>query len=499
MDIIAAFNKALKHQEAGELELAVEGYREVIKVRPDIAVTYSNIGIALSALGRTDEAISYLENAMRIDSTFISAYINIIPILRNVGRLEEAEVMCWRLMEISPNDGAAHSMLIQILVEREKFEAAIHIARSAPPVCKDTLNYWLSYGSALSGIGLRGAEETVEAFRKAISLNPTRDLSHFGLAEALLRQGDFEEGWVEYEWVLPCHDYPKPIWRGEDLRGKTILIYKDLGFAGGFGDVFHLVRYIPMVEALGARVILMVPITVMRLLATTFPTVTVVGRIGTPLDFDFHTTLMRLPRILGTTLETIPTAVPYLQPASADVERWRERLAGLSGLKVGLVWAGQRRLNEHGSERDDYRHTTLSKLERLLTIEGVSFVSLQTGPQAREIHSLPDPAQIYNPMNEVNDFADTAAVVANLDLVISVDTSVVHLSGALNKPVWILMAYNACGWRWMMEREDTPWYPTGRIFRQKAAGAWSEVATRVERELRKVARGEIPLAGTKPR
>ena len=493
MDLITTFNKALQHHTSGELDIAIGLYREIIAVYPLLAIAHSNLGVALNAQGQTAEAITFLETSVRVDPNFTSAYINIIPILRNIGRLEEAEALGWRFLEVAPNDPGAYFTLIQILVEREKFEAAIHLSRNAPAACKESMGHWLSYGSALSSIGQRGAAEAVAAFRKALTFDPNRDINHFALAEALLRQGDFKEGWPEYEWVLPYHGFSQPPWKGEDLRGKTILVYKDLGFAGGFGDVFHLVRYLPMVEARGARVILQVPAPAARLLAASFPSVTVTDGRGPLPAFDYHTTLMRLPGLFGTTLETIPATVPYVQAVPAEIERWRERLAGLKGLKVGLVWAGQRRLNEYGFERDDYRHTTLARLERLLKIEGASFVSLQTGPQALEIRALANPAAILDPMGEVTDFADTAALISALDLIISVDTSVAHLSGALGKPVWIMMAYNACGWRWMMDREDSPWYPTARIVRQKAAGAWSEVSQRVDAMVRKVVAGEATL------
>ena len=493
MDVVAVFNTALKHHMAGELDAAIGLYGDVLRDYPHLAIAHCNLGVALSALGRHDEAIASLETALRIDPAFTSSYVNLIPILRNIGRLEEAEAWGWRFLEAAPEDHTAYSMLTQILTEREKFEAAVHICRITPAAGQNTMGYWLSYGSALSSIGRRGAKLAVEAFRKAVAFSPERDLNHFGLAEALLRQGDCIEGWAEYAWVLPHHPFPQPVWKGEDPRGKTLLLYKNLGFAGGFGDVFHLVRYLPMVIARGARVVLSVPDSVTRLLAASFPFVTVVDSRLPPPAFDRHTTLMHLPGIMGTTQETIPAATPYIQALPADVERWRERLAGLKGLKVGLVWAGQRRLNEHGFEREDYRHTTLSKLERLLGVEGASFVSLQTGPQAREIGALANPAALLNPMGGVRDFADTAALISNLDLIISVDTSVAHLAGALGKPVWILLACNAQGWRWGLEEEESPWYPTAWLVRQKAPGAWTGAAQRVEAALREVVAGRRPL------
>ena len=495
MDLIETYNKAFQHHMSGELDSAVGIYREIVRVFPRLAVAQTNLGTALNSLGKTEEAIASYEAAICADPSLTSIYVNFIPLLRNIGRLEEAEAMSWRFLEVAPDDPSAYSILIQILVERERFEAAIYISRIAPAASKESMGYWLGYGGALSGIGQRGAAEAVDAFRKAITFEPERNVNHFGLAEALLRQGDFIEGWTEFEWVLPYHDLPRPPWKGEDPQGKTILIYQDLGIAAGFGDVFHLVRYLPMVEARGARVLLQVMSPAVRLLAASFPSVTVIdGRGATP-AFDYHTTLMRLPGLFGTTLETIPATVPYVRAVPAEVERWQERLAGLKGLKIGLVWAGQRRLNEHGFERDDYRHTTLARVERLLKIEGVSFVSLQTGPQALEIRALADPSVIFDPMGGIGGFADTAALISALDLIISVDTSVAHLSGALGKPVWIMMAYNACGWRWMMDREDSPWYPTARIVRQKAAGAWSEVVRRVEGMVRKVVAGEATLTG----
>jgi hypothetical protein len=300
-------------------------------------------------------------------------------------------------------------------------------------------------------------------------------------------KGDFAQGFREFEWRRPHRQAMRPPrsnlpprWTGEDPTGRTILLQAEQGL----GDVLQFARYATEIVALGAQVILEVYPPLKRLLAS----VPGIAQLLTPDDalpdgVDWHLPMMSAPYVLGTRLETIPATVPYVSPDAKMKAAWERRLAKLPGLKVGLVWAGDPRRHDPRAHAIDRRRSiALDRLTPLLMVPDVHFVSLQKGVPSAQIGKIAAELQPLDLMEEVADFADSAALVANLDLVISVDTSVVHLAGALGKPVWILSRFDGC-WRWLTGRDDSPWYPTARLFRQTAPGNWDEVIVRVAREL----------------
>jgi len=249
------------------------------------------------------------------------------------------------------------------------------------------------------------------------------------------------------------------------------------------GDCLQFIRYVSMVKDRGAHILLKCPSALMRL----FKTIGSIDHIITKRDiipnYDYHAPLLSLPMIVGTTLDTIPNAIPYLFPSSDQVAVWAERLQPRSHLKVGLVWAGSSGLKHPAAHAIDRRRSLhISQFASFATISGVQFFSLQKGDAARQLETLPQGLTIIDHMNYVQDFADTAAFIANLDLVIGVDTSVVHLAGAMGKPVWVLSRFDGC-WRWLLNREDSPWYPTMRLFRQPSMGDWLSVIENVRAAL----------------
>jgi hypothetical protein len=310
---------------------------------------------------------------------------------------------------------------------------------------------------------------------------------------ALLQLGDFAAGAAEYEWRLrpgrgaALPSLERPLWDGRPLPSKTILLRTEQGL----GDAIQFVRYAPLVRARCGRVLLQCPPELSLLFATTPGIDQVVTTDEALPAFDAQAPLMSLMRILETRLESIPAEVPYLAADPERVATLRARLGSAKALKVGLVWAG----NPNFKGDRDRSLTSLSLLEPLLGVEGVSFFSLQKGERTGEIAALGLSERIVDLAPALDDFADTAAAISQLDLVISTCTSVPHLAGAMARPVWTLLAF-AADWRWLLDREDSPWYPTMRLFRQRARGDWPGVIARVADELRHYSRQKAPVRTT---
>jgi hypothetical protein len=301
----------------------------------------------------------------------------------------------------------------------------------------------------------------------------------------LLSLGDLRPGFDEYRWRWQVNGFQpaiarlRPPWEGQDLAGKSILIYGEQGF----GDHLQFSRYVPQVAATAKRAAFVTEPALASLFRRAFPGVEISTGVEDEAAFDFQAALMDLPSAFGTTLETIPAQIPYLAADPAKAAHWLERLAGHGGLKVGLVWAGDTHAGRPaGAAVDRRRSLRLDQFAPLSQVKGVTFVSLQKGAPAAQAASPPAGMRLVDPTAELRDFSDTAALIEGLALVIAVDTAVAHLAGALAKPVWILSRYEG-DWRWLNGRADSPWYPTARVFHQRASGAWDEVVDRVATEL----------------
>ena len=265
------------------------------------------------------------------------------------------------------------------------------------------------------------------------------------------------------------------MWNGEDLNGRRLLLHREQGL----GDAIQFIRYVPLLAERGAKVIVHCDRSLHRLFSHGLPIEQLVADHDPLPDFDFHLPLMSLPRLFATTIETIPNQVPYLMPTSDLIEQWSQRLAVSSAeLKIGMVWSGS--VHFPGNHE---RAMTLSKLEPLLELRGFRFYSLQKGPPSSQLSSLPARLSITDLGGEFADYADTAAAIMNLDLLLTVDTSVAHMGGALGRPTWVMLS-RLPDWRWLRERSDSPWYPTMRLFRQQRLNDWpslvSEVATEIQ-------------------
>jgi hypothetical protein len=331
--------------------------------------------------------------------------------------------------------------------------------------------------TALQAIG-KVAEAEADC-RRALLLDPSFAAAHWNLALNLLLQGRYAEGWQEYEWrwkkpdfTSPCRHTDVPLWDGSPLEGRTILLHAEQGF----GDAIQFVRYLPLVVQCGGEVILECHPQLVKLFQTIEGPKKVVS-FGTPLPIiNCQAPLLSLPRIFGTILQNIPLRCPYLAVTSSYREKWTALVsAHPASLKVGLVWAGK-------SYPDPLRSCRLAEFAPIAAIENATYYSLQLGDGSKEIGSTPTGMTLIDLTEQIHDFADTAALIEQMDLVISIDTSVAHLAGALGKPVYLMLPF-ATDWRWLLDRSDSPWYPTMRLFRQKQPGEWGDVIRRVHTTL----------------
>jgi Tfp pilus assembly protein PilF len=439
--------------DAHRFDEAIAEYERAITLAPDFAEAYSNMGTALRDSDRVDEAINAHRYALQLRPDLAEALNNLAIALRDIGQWDEALQCCQRAIAIKPEYADAHANLGVILCELER------------------------------------ADESVAACRRAVALQPQRGVLQNNLAMILLKLGQYEEGWAKAEWRyfsdprFPARKLPKPRWNGEDLRGGTLLIHAEQGF----GDTIQFSRYVPLAAARGGQVIFECPPEQRRLFEC-FRNVKQLVTAGDVLpEFDLHCPTMSLPLAFGTTLETVPHE-PYLRADPARAEFWRRKLiitddgaphvhAGFPKLKIGLVWAGK---PTHTDDRN--RSMTLSELAPLTGIDA-EFYSLQKGPAARQVTEQPGGMQLQNFTADFSDFAETAAFIANLDLVIAVDTAVAHLAGAMGKPVYLLLP-KVSEWRWMLRRADTPWYPHTRLFRQERWRDWAAPVNQIVALLR---------------
>ncbi|HEY2585623.1 MAG TPA: GNAT family N-acetyltransferase [Tepidisphaeraceae bacterium] len=460
--------------EKGGIDEAIAAHRRAVSLNPNLAEAHNNLANALKAKGELDEAIAGYRRAIELKADYPEAHYNLANALHAKGQLDLAVASSSRALAARPDYIEAHNNLGNVFKDQGDFEHAIAAYEQAIAIKPDFAEAHSNLGTVLQNMGQYDA--AIAAFRRAIGFQPDFAKAHLNLAFVLLLQGDFASAWPEYEWRWKCVNgeaFTQPLWSCEELHGRTILLHPEQGF----GDTIHMARYLPMVAARGGRVVLECQPELHRLLER-LPGVSQVVPKGRPRPaFDRYCPLLSLPRVFGTTLQSIPAEPAYLSADPQLVEAWRQRVSEAGGLKVGLVWAGSA-----GHLNDKNRSIPLARLSRFREIQGVRFYSLQKGPAAAQAAADPPPLPIadFDPL--LTDFAETAALIANLDLVISVDTAVAHLAAALGKPVWLLLPF-VPDWRWLLDRDDSPWYPTMRLFRQKAIGDWDEVIERVAEAL----------------
>jgi tetratricopeptide (TPR) repeat protein len=439
----------------------------------------NNRGNALAGLDAPAEALTSFERALKLRPEFAQAWSNRACVLRDLGRPADALASCDQAIALQPDYADAWSNRANALSDLNRPQDAQLSYQRALELTPAFADAWNNLGLTL--VDLNQHEQALQSYERALSLNPEFAEAHWNKSLCLLQMGRFEEGWQQYEWrwkrnriKASQRAFEQPLWLGNfPIDGKTILLHAEQGL----GDTLQFCRYAALVSALGAKVVLEVPTELIRLLAN-LDGVTQLIEQGQPLPpFDCHCPLLSLPLAFRTDLSNMPQQVPYLFAEAQASQPWAERLGhdahANRKLKVGLVWAGGHRPHVAELRKNDARRSiTLEALRPILDVPHVRFYSLQKGPAAQQLAQLPELGErITDYTDELADFADTAALVANLDLVISVDTAVAHLAGALGKAVWILNRFDTC-WRWMLERRDSPWYPSAQLFRQPALGDW---------------------------
>ncbi len=469
----AFYNRANALKSLKRRVEAMVSYDRAIELRPGYAAAVNNRGILQQLMGAKHEALASFEAAIALQPDNAEAIYNRANVLNELNRPEEAIAGYQQALKLRPDYADALNNCGNAMLAANRHAeglACYERAIALRPGWAEVLN---NRCTALLALGRH--EEAVASADRAIALRPEYPEARMNRGMCRLTLGDFERGWRDFEWrwqvarLRPlARKVRQRLWLGDfEIAGRTILLHAEQGF----GDVLQFCRYVPLVAA-RANVVLEAPAPLYRLLMTLEGPQHVVLFGSTLPPFDLHCPLLSLPLALGTTLPTIPSQVPYLWADEEQIADWRRRLDGLPGLRVGLVWAGGLRPDLQAVDRR--RSITLGHFGPLAALPGISLVSLQKGEPATQVGQPPPGMTIHDWTDELTDFADTAALVAALDLVITVDTAVAHLAGALGKKVWILNRFDAC-WRWLLGREDSPWYPTARLFIQPVAGDWDTV------------------------
>lgn len=502
----AMFIIGLAKAASAQHRLAEAWFEQASALWPDNPDTWLNLAVARDNQGLAREANdawlhaalawyhrrelesarAILEKLLARDPGFAAAHVDLAAVLEELHEPAQSMRHAVMLLKALGDQVPALPAFLAALPETLQAEPAIKLsAELDDPVLRvaQTLN---NLGNA--ALKLPDFELAERAYRVSHELAPAMPLVSFNLSMLALGRGDFEEGWALYEqrwarqdWDFPDRNLPRPAWTNEDIAGRTLLVYCEQGL----GDSMQFMALVPRLVERGARVILEVQEALLWLVRNSLesPSVSVVPRMADPRQvygdpaYDFHVSVMSLPYRLGLRFDELPVARGYLRPDAASVARWRERLPAPTGKRVGIVWAGS------PGQRDDARRSIpFEQLAPLWRLPGVEWHSLQVGEAAEAALRQAELSQVHDWRGQLTPFLETAALVENLDLVITVCTSVAHLAGAMGKPVWVLLP-EPSEWRWLRDRDDSPWYPSARLFRQQAPGQWAGVVERVSAAL----------------
>ena len=476
-DTQQTLNRALILHRAGSIAEAATIYRQVLAAEPANADALHLLGLALKSEGRLDEALASIEKAVALRPDFADAIYNLGNTLGGLGRREEAVASFRRAVAINPGLAIANYNLGNTLRDMGDLEDASDAFRAALTAQPDYAEARHNLANVLKG--LNQVDAAIAAYRETIARKPDLNEAHYNLGLALLLTGDLEEGLEKYEyrWAVdgfptPPRNFRQPRWDGKASPGKTLLIHSEQGM----GDAIQFCRFLPLIKGRAGKIVLECREPLMRLMST-LAGVDLVVEAGKPLPaFDLQAPLLSLPQILGTRSNSIPAAVPYLRADPASVELWRARRD--NRFTVGLIWAGNRK-------PDPGRTIDLSALEPLMDVRGVRLVALQKDLEPGDAERIAArDGRLDHWGAEFLDFADTAAAIEAVDLVISIDTGPAHLAGALNRPTWVFLPF-APDWRWLMMRETSPWYPSMTLYRQEKRGDWASAISRVAADLRR--------------
>ncbi|MPY76287.1 MAG: tetratricopeptide repeat protein [Alphaproteobacteria bacterium] len=448
---------------------AVGHYRTAIAKEPENTAAAVNLGTALQRLGRHKEAIAAYEAALRLEPSNLGAMTNLGVALQEFGQVDDSLAILKCAAALAPSDPGIRTDLAVSLLKAGDSDGAEEALNRAIASDSGYGRAWSNLGNLLQS-GLLLAEARM-AHESALTLDPDDPEFHWNHSITLLLDGALKDGFAEYEWRRKIPGFGNrhitgTAWDGSKPRGRTILVYAEQGL----GDTLQFCRYAPLLARAGAKVVLACPEKLAPLLSTLDGPVEIVSNLDAVSFYDCQAPLMSLPHLMGTTLKTIPVSVPYLSvpPGAAS-----PLPASQKGSRIGLVWAGN-----PNNPNARHRSMPLEALRPLFALEGIEWISLQEGPARKQILGTGLPIADLAP-----DLSATAAAMAELDLVITVDTAIAHLAGALGRPFWLLLSY-APDWRWLLDRDDSPWYPTARLFRQPTAGEWGPVVEDVREQLR---------------
>jgi tetratricopeptide (TPR) repeat protein len=475
----AYYNRGVVLKELNRYHDAVDSYTNAFSLKNDYVDAYNNCGNVLITLKRFEEALICFQKAIAINPNYSFAYNGQGNVLMELKKFDEALISYEKAIALNSLSPFPHNGMSNVLQELKRFDDAIVGYEKAMALVPDSAGPYVNRGLAMLGKG--NFDEALQNYDRAIELNPDMADPHWNKALLKILKGEYEEGWQLYEYRRYKQDlkgsypiYEQPLWLGqESVTDKILYIYPEQGL----GDFIQFCRYGPLVEKLGAKVILKVPDALYTMIKTMGLNAKIVRNDEKVEEFDFHCPIMSLPLAFKTTVETIPNKIPYFFSDQLKKNYWQRKFAHVTNsLKVGLVWSGSK---DHKKDHD--RSLRLEQLTPILDLP-VTFYSLQKEVREQDKITLSKLNHIQQYHEELNDFSDTAAMVDCLDLVISVDTSVAHLAGAMGKNVWILISYLP-DYRWMLDREDTPWYPTARLFRQANVGDWDNAILNIRNAL----------------
>jgi tetratricopeptide (TPR) repeat protein len=467
----------------GRLDEAAACFQEAIRLQPELAEAHNRLGLVRVQQERFAEASACHRQALALKPDYADAHNNLGSALFRQRRTDEALASCQQALQIQPDFAQAHCNLGSFLAYQGRFEEAVRSYEQAVRIKPDFAEAYHGLGIALARQGR--FEEAMASQEEALRLRPGFADAHYSRGLALLLQGDFEHGWPEYEWrwQRPGHEprvFAAPLWDGTPLQGRTILLHAEQGL----GDTIQFLRYAPLVQERGGTVVVECQPALLAL-AATCPGIEQLLPQGAPLPaFEVHAPLLSLPSILGTTLAHVPADIPYLRARPDLIEQWRRQLDEPGTFNVGIAWQGN-----PAFPQDHLRSFPLKELAPLGRLPGVRLISLQKVHGREQLADLGGLFPVLDLGERIDEaagpFMDTAAIMLNLDLMVTSDTSIAHLAGALGVRVWIALEA-VPEWRWLLDRPDSPWYPTARLFRQPEAGNWGPVFEQMASALQKL-------------
>ncbi|MBI9073609.1 MAG: tetratricopeptide repeat protein [Melioribacteraceae bacterium] len=462
-----------------QIEKGKTAFREILRVNENNHEAHFFLAYSYQLLNEHIKAIEYYQNAINLKPDYLMAYNNVGLVLNDLGEFDEA-ILCYNAcLQISPDNHLVYNNLALVSEFKGDFENAVKYAQKAIELKNDFAGAYLNLATSYQS--LNKTEKAIEAINRSLEINPDYVEANFNKAIILLKEKNFEEGLKYYEWRTQYNDYPKrhfskPFLEDQSISGKTILVYDEQGY----GDTIMFARYIELLDSKGANVILECHKSLESLLAGTNGVKSVIERSSFDepnVEYDYRIPLLSLPKYFKTNFETIPAKTPYIHVKEDLIEKWKVELSGIDKFKIGIVWEGRMPIN------NKHRAIKLDEFEQLSKLDEVQLFSLQIGDASERDQKTIQKMDIISLSDNIGDFSDTAAIIKSMDLVIAIDTSVAHLAGSVGSTVWTLLSTKS-DWRWFREIEQSPWYPTMKLYRQTWYGNWNKVIKKIMDDLK---------------